>query len=152
MEPISLASLNVRCLGRGLAGVRKRRKMKELFARVTPRPDILFLQEHKYSLEECQIRAQKVDFLRYTSRWSDTSYSAARDSFTGGIGMLLSKKLAEQICEHGVIDSGRAQYVTLQLSHNLKLGIINVYGYNDTGSRASLWKRMRRHPLPQHTT
>nr|PNR49656.1 hypothetical protein PHYPA_011552 [Physcomitrium patens] len=115
-------------------GVRKRRKMKELFARVTPRPDILFLQEHKYSLEECQIRAQKVDFLRYTSRWSDTRYSAARDSFTGGIGMLLSKKLAEQICEHGVIDSGRAQYVTLQLSHNLKLGIINVYGYNDTGT------------------
>lgn len=40
--------------------------------------------------------------------------------------------MATVITNHGVLYPGRAQFVTLQLSTQLHLGIINVYGFSDT--------------------
>lgn len=44
---------------------------------------------------------------------------------------------------------GRAQYVTLQWTPQIKIGIINVYAFNYTGSRARLWNKIKTFPLPQ---
>lgn len=93
LEPLTVASLNIQCLGRERAGFLKRREIKEFFARTTPRPDLLIIQEHKLSIHECRKRTSQLELLRGTSRWSEARCSAAKDSM-GEIGILLSKKLA----------------------------------------------------------
>lgn len=50
---------------------------------------------------------------------------------------------------HGVLYPGRAQYVTLQLSPQLKVGILNVYGFSHTGARAMLWNHLAQTDLPE---
>lgn len=51
-------------------------------------------------------------------------------------------------CEYGIITPGRAQYATFKWTQDLKIWVINIYEYNKTGSRASLWNQMRRFQLP----
>ena len=46
------------------------------------------------------------------------------------------------ITGHGVLYPGIAQFVTLQLSANLHLGILNVYGFSEMGPRAMLWNHI----------
>lgn len=50
---------------------------------------------------------------------------------------------------HGVLYPGRAQYVVLQLSPHLKLGILIVYGFSETGPRAMLWNHLAQVELPE---
>ena len=45
----------------------------------------------------------------------------------------MAEHLIQFITNHGVLYPGRAQYITLQLSPQLYLGIINIYGFSDTG-------------------
>lgn len=56
--------------------------------------------------------------------------------------------MASLVTNHGVLFPGRAQYVTLQLSTTLQIGIINVYGFSDTGPRAMLWNHLAQVTLP----
>lgn len=55
---------------------------------------------------------------------------------------MLAERMVEHITRHGVLYPGRAQFVTIQLSANLHLGILNVYGFSDTGPRAMLWNHI----------
>lgn len=57
--------------------------------------------------------------------------------------------MAGALLSHGVLYPGRAQYVTIRLSRNLVLGIINVYGFNLTGPRAMLWNHLAQVELPE---
>ena len=71
IEQLTLATLNVQGLGRDMAGVRKRRELKEFFARSNPKPDILLIQEHKFTLRDCNRRLKQMDFLRGESYWNE---------------------------------------------------------------------------------
>lgn len=106
------------------------------------------MQEHKLSLEEGKKYTKQVEFPRGLALWNEASYCAATDSFKGGTSFLLSARIANLICEHGVIVRGRAQYVTIQVSPHVKVGIINVYAFNYTGSRKRLWNKISQYPLP----
>jgi hypothetical protein len=43
----------------------------------------------------------------------------------------------------------KTQYVTLELSTALHIGILNVYGFSDTGPRAMLWNHLAQVALPE---
>ena len=43
---LTFATFNVNSLGQGTAGVHKRNAIRELFSHLSPKPDILMLQEH----------------------------------------------------------------------------------------------------------
>jgi exonuclease III len=53
------------------------------------------------------------------------------------------------VLDHGVIVPGRAQFVRLQWTLDIVIGIINIYGFNDIGSSTRLWRRVRNFPLPE---
>lgn len=65
------------------------------------------------------------------------------------MGILISARLAGLICEHGVIMKGRAQYITIQWTPRIKVGIINIYAFNYTGPRTRLWNEIRHFQLPE---
>lgn len=146
---LTISTLNIQGMGKSLEGTRKRRETKEFLQKVTPRPEIALIQEHKFSLQECIKKSNQLGFTNGTTLWSEATYSANKDSFKGGVGILLSSRMASLVCEHGVIEPGRAQYVTVQWTNNIKVGIINIYAYNFTGSRARLWNKIRQFNLPE---
>nr|PNR49067.1 hypothetical protein PHYPA_010963 [Physcomitrium patens] len=146
---LTLTSLNVQGLGRDIIGVRKRREIRDFFQKSQPKPEIILVQEHKLSLEEGKRHTKQIEFARGVSLWNEATYCADKDSFKGGTGILLPEKIASLICEHGVIMKGRVQYVTLQWTPFLIIGIINIYAFNCTGSRSRLWTKIRHYPLPE---
>ena len=139
VDQLTLATLNIQDLGRDMAGVRKRRELKEFFHRSNPQPDILLIQEHKFTLQECKRRLKQMDFLRGGSLWNEVTYSAAKDSFRAGTGIFISNRLVPTMKHHGIIMLGRAQFVIFQIAPDLTMGIINVYAHNYMGSRVRLW-------------
>jgi exonuclease III len=147
-EKITIASQNVRCLGQGFTGNRKRREIKDLYKRTTPQTDILLLQETKLPEAACLRQARFIEFKKGSSLWNEGSFSARTARFKGGTGIVLSERMAGIITSHGVLYPGRAQYITIQLSPTLYLGVLNVYGFSHTGPRAMLWDHLAQAELP----
>ena len=77
------------------------------------------------------------------------SFSARTTRYKGGTCIILSEQMANSIMGHGVLYPGRAQYITIRLSQNLVIGVINVYGFNLTGPRAMLWNHLAQVELPE---
>lgn len=111
-------------------------------------PEILLIQEHKLSLEEGKSNTKQIKFPKGLSLWYEATYSANIDSFNGGTGILLTARVANLVCEHDVILKGRAQFGTLQWTSRIKIGILNIYAFNYTGSRTRLWNKIRYYHLP----
>ena len=147
-EEIAIATQNTRGLGQGFIGKRKRKEIQNIFQNTTPKADILLLQETKLSEEASLKQARFIETRGGSSLWNAASFSAQSGRYTGGTSIVLSERLVESITHHGVLFPGRAQYVVLNLSARLQLGIINVYGFNDTGPRAMLWNHLAQVPLP----
>ena len=57
--------------------------------------------------------------------------------------------MATLVTHHGILYPGRAQYVVLNISSALQLGIINVYGFSHPGPRAMMWAHLARVQLPE---
>ena len=148
-EKITIATQNVRCLGQGFMGNRKRKEIKEIYKQTTPPTDVLLLQETKLPEAACLKQARFIEFKNGTSLWNEGSFSARTIRFKGGTGIILTERMAGLITGHGVLYPGRAQFVTLQLSTNLHLGILNVYGFSDTGPRAMLWNHIANTDIPE---
>lgn len=148
-DQLNIASLNVQNFGRGAAGARKRRDIRDFFRHTIPRPDILLIQEHKFSLQECKQKVRSLDFLRGNAFWNEAQYSAAKDSFKGGTGIVISPKISTMLVDHETIVPGHAQFITIQFTKELKVGILNIYAHNYTSSRARLWNTIRHYNLPE---
>ena len=148
-DRLTISTQNTRGLGQGFAGNKKRREIKDLFKHTTPSTDILLLQEIKLSEAACLKQARFIEFRKGISFWNEASFSARTTKFKGGTGILISERLADSITSHGVLYPGRAQYITIQLSPALLIGIINVYGYSEPGPRAMLWNHLAQTELPE---
>jgi exonuclease III len=147
-EEITIATQNTRSLGRGFQGRRKRKEIRALFRQTTPTTDVLLLQETKLPESACLKQARFVETRGGVSFWNEGSFSAISGRFKGGTGIVLSAKMAAAVTGHGILYPGRAQYVVLNLSNHLQLGIINIYGFSDTGPRAMLWAHLAQTQLP----
>jgi exonuclease III len=147
-DKLTIATQNVRCLGQGFIGRRKRQEIKDIFKHTKPMTDILLLQEVKLPEAACLKQARFLEFKGGASLWNESTFSAQSGRFQGGTGIILTERLAQVVTNHGVLYPGRAQYVTLNLSARLHLGIINVYGFSNTGARAMLWNHIAQVDLP----
>lgn len=141
-ERITIATQNVRYLGQGFMGNRKRKELKEIFKRTTPTTDVHLLQETKVPEDACLKQARFIEFRNGLSLWNEGSFSARTTRYKGGTSIVIAERMADLITGHGVLYPGRAQFVTLQLSTRLHLGILNVYGFSETGPRAMLWNHL----------
>jgi exonuclease III len=59
-----------------------------------------------------------------------------------GTAILLDKTVAPFIVDHGTLDAGRAQFITLQPPGEGALTIINVYAPNLSTDRTQLWQKV----------
>lgn len=153
-DQLTIASYNIQCLGRGLNGRRKRRKIRDLLHISHLQPDIILLQEERLTLTKCIARTVQMNLLTGAVLWKEGGYSAYDDSYAGGTAIIASYKFAiiaitNSICEHGVIVQGRAQYLTYLNSAFEKVGILNIYGYSYIGPGASLWQKIADFPLSE---
>jgi hypothetical protein len=146
---ITIATQNSRCLGQGFIGRRKRKEIKHLFNHTTPKTDIILLQETKLPEVACLKQARFIENKGGTSLWNEGSFSARSGRFTGGTRIILSERLATNVTNHSILYPGRAQYVTIRLSPQLQLGVINIYGFSDTGARAMLRNHIAQTELPE---
>ena len=150
-DPITIATLNTRSLGHGFTGRRKRKEIKSLFRQTTPTTDILLLQETKIPETVCLKQARFIEFKGGSSLWTESSFSARTCKFKGGTWIVLASNMSSIVTHHGILYPGRAQFVVLNISPRLQLGIINVYGFIHTGARAMMWQHLAQVPLPDAT-
>lgn len=147
-DRLTIATQNTRGLGQGFAGNKKRREIKDLFSHSSPPTDILLLQETKLPEAASLKQARFIEFRKGTSFWNEGSFSARTTKYKGGTGIIISERLTDCITNHGVLYPGRAQYITIQLSPTLLIGIINAYGFSEPGPRAMLWNHLANTELP----
>lgn len=149
-EDITISTQNTRSLGKGLFGRRKRKEIKSVYAQTTPRTDVLLLQKVKLPEADCLKQARFVEPKGGISFSNKAPFSAMSGRFKRGTGIVLSAKMKKAVTHHGILFPGRAQYVVLNISPTLQLGIINVYGYSHTGPRAMMWHIWHRHHYRMH--
>jgi exonuclease III len=149
VDKLTIATQNARGLGQGFTGNKKRREMRDLFRKSTPAADIILLQEIKLLEPACLKQARFIESRKGISLWNEGSFSARTTKIKGGTGIIIAERLVESISNHGVLYPGRAQFVTLQLSPNLLIGILNVYGFSEPGPRAMLWNHLAQTELPE---
>lgn len=138
-------------MGQGLAGRRKRKEIKSFFRQTTPTTDILLLQETKIPETVCIKQAKFIEFKGGSSLWNESAFSAQTGKFKGGTGIILAASVASIVTHHGILYPGRAQFVILNISPSLQLGIMNVYDFSHTGARAMMWQHLAQVPLPEAT-
>lgn len=148
-EKITIATQNTRGLGQGFIGRRKRKEVRTLYQQSTPPTDILLLQETKLPKATCIKQSHFVEFKGGTSLWNEGSFSALTGRFRGGTGIVLTTTMASHITHHGILYPSKAQYVVLNLSLRMQLGIINVYGFSHTRPRAMMWNHLAQVTLPE---
>ncbi|KAG0590450.1 hypothetical protein KC19_1G100600 [Ceratodon purpureus] len=93
-------------LNTGIGGVHKRNAIRELFSHLTPKPDILLLQEHRFSASDCIRKTKQLDFLKGPTFWNEAIYNVVKDTYKGGTAILLSSKFNSQIVTSGIIVPG----------------------------------------------
>ena len=123
--------------------------MKSLYSQTTPGTEILLLQETKLPEEACLKQTGFVEMRGGSSFWNEAAFSAQTGRFKDGTSIVLSAKMSRIVTHHGILYPGRAQYVVLQISPTLRLGIINVYGFSNTGPRAMMWSHLAQVNLPE---
>ena len=94
-------------------------------------------------------QARFIEMKGGTSLWNEASFSAQTGRFRGGTCIVLSPKMAKLVTSHGILYPGMAQYVVLQISPALQLGVINIYGFSHTGPRAMMWAHLTQTQLPE---
>lgn len=122
--------------------------MADTLSKLKPKPNMVLLQEHRFVHEDCVTKTKQLNFFKGAQLWNGAAYSAATDSYKGGTTILLNSRISNMEIDHGIIVPSRALFILLQWTKDTRLGIVNIYGYNDTGPRARLWNQIRQFPLP----
>ena len=146
-DKLTIATHNTRGLGHGFAGHRKRREIRDLFKQTTPPTDILLLQEVKLPEVACLKQTRTIEFRKGVNLWNEAL--CKNNQVQRGTCIIISEQLTNSIMSHGVLYLGRTQFITLKLSPNLVIGILNVYGFSLTGPRAMLWNHLAQAELPE---
>ena len=147
-KELTLASWNIRSLGQGVHGARKRCGVRAFLRRATPHTEILLLQEHCYSLEDCLKLTTQLNFNGGDSFWNIALYIAEGNKFHAGTGILVSQNFVSKIVAKGILVDGRAQYIVLE-TNKQKIGILNVYAPYETKPRARFWEALTEAHLPE---
>lgn len=149
MTPLTIVTYNVRSLGQGKQGVKKRCDIRNYLKKADPKPDVLLLQETHMGIRDCMASTSQLHHKGGMKFWNEAKYSATTGKYIGGTSILVAEHLASLIEDHGVLIDSRAQYVTIRFSTHIKIGIVNIYGYNQPLARAHMWQTLAQHELPE---
>jgi hypothetical protein len=61
---------------------------------------------------------------------------------SAGNSISVDISLVPQITSNGILLEGRAQYITLKLTDNKNLTIVNIYGAHTSNEQALMWKQL----------
>ncbi|KAG0573055.1 hypothetical protein KC19_VG144800 [Ceratodon purpureus] len=147
IHDLAIATHNIRAMGKGIVGIRKRCDLRDFYRKATPQPQVILLQEHHMSLEECFTQTQQIHFKGGICLWNNATFSAESGRFKGGTGIIMSRHLAPAIQDSGVIIEATTQYVILEVN-DVTVGILNLYAPNTPGTRAVFWAKLAEHPWP----
>lgn len=118
-DAITIATQNVRSLGQGFIGRRKRKEIKTLFKLTTHPANILLLQETKSPEAACLKQARFIESKGGSSLWNEVTFSAQSGRFKGGTGIILSERTTTLVSHHGILYPGRAQFIVLNINAQL---------------------------------
>lgn len=111
----------------------------------TPAADILLLQDHQLSEQECITTTSQLPFPKGMALWNNTRFIIWTNRLAACTTIIFSPALSPP----GIIFYGYTKWVKLRLALNFLLGIINLYGYNLFNNIAILWDNMALFPLPE---
>lgn len=143
---LNFATWNVRSLGQGIQGARKHNDIRNFFDNSNPKVEIILLQEHCYSIEDCFSNTQQLQLPGGVSFWNNSLYPTSGDKYHAGTTISLSKNLVSKVTYKGVPIEGRAQFVTI-LINKQSIGILNVYAPNETGPCSRFWTTLADFPF-----
>lgn len=106
--PLNSVTYNVRSLGLGKQGIRKRCDIRNLIKYADPKPEIILLQEIHMGIRDCSTSTSQLHFKGGKEYWNKSKYSADSGKYTGGTGILISERLVPLVEDHGVLISSRA--------------------------------------------
>jgi len=140
--PLTCLSYNVRSLGLGKKGVRKRSDIRNYLKNAEPRLEIILLQETHFGIRDCLTSTSQLHLKGGKQFWNEARYSAATGKYTRGTAIIVAERLVPFIEEHGVIIGSRAQYITFRFSSTCKIGVVNIYRYNQPEARTQMWRSL----------
>jgi len=131
-----------------MLGIRKRKEFWDFIDKAKPQPELILLQEHHLSLEDCLTHTHQLDYKGGVSLWNNALFNAEGNRFKAGTGIIIGAKLAPFIIETKVIIEGRAQFVILELGRK-RVGVLNIYAQNHTATRAKFWITLSNYNFPE---
>ncbi len=131
---------NVRGFSSKSRGTQKRTLFRRNLKKITPKPGIVFLQEHKMKQELCN-KLGALGIRRGKGYWNGAILNTETNRWRGGTAILLSVALQHTVLDSGIAVEGKAQWVICNIE-NQKIGLLNVYAPNSGQGRASLWEQL----------
>jgi hypothetical protein len=138
-KPLTLVSLNVRGLKCNKA---KPKQIKAWLGSLANPLQIVLLQEHHIGDLDSRNPVRGVEFWKGEAFWNKGIPMGRSQRLGADTAILMDKNIAPFMVDHGILDSGRAQYVTLQPPGEGSLTIINVYAPTLSTDRAHLWSKV----------
>jgi hypothetical protein len=92
-----------------------------------PPPQILLLQEHHLGEIDYSNSTKGIQFSNGVSFWNYGLPMGRSQRMSMGTSILIDRSLAPLISAKNIFLEGRAQFITLQISGNGNLTIINIY-------------------------
>jgi hypothetical protein len=138
-RPLTIVSFSVRGLGKDS---NKQKLIRTWLASLQNPPQILLIHEHHLDEQGTAISTRGLDFWQGKSFWNPKIPMGTSQQTSAGTAILVDKMTAPLVKEDKILTEGRVQYITLHLSDNSVLTIINTYASRTSRSRAPLWKRI----------
>lgn len=102
-KQLVIASQNIRSLGQGMLGIRKRKEFRNFIDKALLQSEIIPLQEHHLSLEDCLSITHQLDFKGGSSLRNNSLYNATDNHFKTCTAILAGSKLSSFIVKSGVV-------------------------------------------------
>jgi hypothetical protein len=138
-QPITIISLNVRGLGKDS---NKQKLIRTWLASLQNPPQILLIQEHHLDEQGTANSTRGLDFWQGKSFWNPGIPMGSFQRTSAGTAILVDRMTTPLVKEDKILIEAKVQYVTLHLSDNSELTIVNTYASRTSRSRAPLWRRI----------
>jgi len=106
-KPVSIATLNVRGLGKG-PEKQKQRSIKCWIQNLEPPPHVVLLEEHHLNGDDCVKYGQVVELRNGMGMWNSAAQLGNSQRWNAGTTILVAPRLSPKVEDHGIIMQGCA--------------------------------------------
>lgn len=119
---INLLSWNVRGFSCKIQGPLKRGRFRNQVSGIHPKPNIIYIQEHKMNQELCE-KIGSLGIKRGQGFWNGEILNTETQRYRGGIGIIVTSRIAHTVINSGIIYAGRVQFIICKIDE-LELGFL----------------------------